>query len=102
MIPRGGYRADDMLDDVRLRWRRCGGTGAAKIPPRRRAIAAIVHGRRPAAEEMRADLAYGARAANPSAEAWMLERGANPPDEVREPAAIYRISQHRRIELFRA
>ena len=65
-------------------------------------MAAIVHGRRRVAEEMRADLAYGARAANPSAEAWMLERGVNPPDEVREPAAIYRIRQHRRLELFRA
>ena len=65
-------------------------------------MAAIVHGRRHVAEEMRAELAYGARAANPSAEAWMLERGANPPDEVREPAAIYRIRQHRRLELFRA
>ena len=95
LIPRGGYRAEDMLDDG-------AGLDPRENPSAEGLMAAIVHGRRRVAEEMRAELAYGARAANPSAEAWMLERGANPPDEVREPAAIYRIRQHRRLELFRA
>ena len=34
---------------------------AAKIPPREGLMAAIVHGRRRVAEEMRAELVYGAR-----------------------------------------
>jgi hypothetical protein len=55
-------------------------------------MAAIVHGRRRVAEEMRAELAYGALTANPSAEGWMLDRGANPPEEVREPRAVYQIT----------
>jgi HNH endonuclease len=52
LIPRGGYRAEDMLDD------------GAGLEPRE----------------------------NPSAEGWMLERGANPPEEVREPRAVYQIT----------
>lgn len=32
----------------------------------------------------------------------MLEREANSPEEVREPGAVYRIRQYRRMELFRA
>jgi hypothetical protein len=95
LIPRGGYRAEDMLDD---------GVGleSRESPSAEGLMAAIVHGRRRVAEVMRAELAYGARAANPSAEGWMLERGANSPEEVREPGAVYRIRPYRRMELFRA
>jgi hypothetical protein len=84
-IPRGGYRAEDILDDD-------AGFDAehdgARDPSAEGLMAAIVHGRRRIAEELRAELAYGG---NPSAEGFRGSVGQNPSSEVREPAAVYRI-----------
>ena len=76
VIPRGGYRAEDMLDDA-PGVGAIMGHGRAKNPSAEGLMAAIVYGRRDVAEELLVELGH---AANPSA-------------EVREPAAVYRIGR---------
>jgi hypothetical protein len=75
------------LDDAGEGELGCGGNPSAEG-----LMAAIAHGRRRVAEEMRAELVYGRRVGDPSVEGRTLERGANPSAEVREPAAVYRIT----------
>jgi hypothetical protein len=85
VIPRGGYRLQDMVDDMP------GASLAARHPSADGWMAAIVHRRRDAAEEIMLELA---ERANPSAEGWMSpDRGERPGAGVREPAAVYRIER---------
>jgi hypothetical protein len=68
VIPRGGYRLENMIDDM---------PGVA--------LAA----NNPSAEGFRTAMGQ-----NPSAEGWMAtERRADSPGEVRESAAVYRIDR---------
>ena len=97
VIPRGGYRPHDMLDDMpginlaannpsaeELR------TASGQNPSAEGLMAAIVHGRRDVAEDLSIELA---RHANPSAEGWTPTQCRHPPAEVRESAAVYRIER---------
>ena len=82
-IPRGGYRAEDMLDDAP-------GVGGTDNPSAEGLMAAIVHGRRDAAEALLVELGRGGSV---SADAWAApsERSANPSAEVREARGVYRV-----------
>jgi hypothetical protein len=84
VIPRGGYRPEDMIDDMP------GVPLATKNPSAEGLMAAIVHGRRDVAEELMVELAEHE---NPSAEGWMTPRRDDSLAEVRESAAVYRIER---------
>jgi hypothetical protein len=85
VIPRGGYRPEDMIDDMP------GASLAPKNPSAEGLMAAIVHGRRDVAEELMVELAGYE---NPSAEGWMApECRDGSLAEVRESAAVYRIDR---------
>ncbi len=98
VIPRGGYRPEDMLDDmpgVSLAASDPSAEGfrtaKGQNPSAEGLMAAIVHGRRDIAEELAVELA---RHANPSAEGWIAPECRNSaPSEVRESAVIYRIER---------
>jgi hypothetical protein len=97
VIPRGGYRPQDMLDDmpgVSLAANNPSAEGfrtaTGQNPSAEGLMAAIVHGRCDVAEELAIELA---RHANPSAEGWTTPRRADSPAEVRESAAVYRIER---------
>ncbi|HZF31758.1 MAG TPA: DUF222 domain-containing protein, partial [Gammaproteobacteria bacterium] len=82
VMPRGGYRAEDMVDD---------GIGAEGADLDRAAaearMAAIVSGR----------AYHDYDGVDPSAEGWMHGSGARDPSvEVREPAGVYRLAQSSR------
>ena len=85
MIPRSGYRAEDMLDDVAVAL-------PGENPSTEARMAAIVHGfeldDEPSAEGWAAPAAQGR---NPSAEGWTASaaQGRDPSAEVREPRAEY-------------
>ena len=111
VIPRAGYRPEDMIDDM---------PGVTLAPGNPRAegfraaegqytsadgsrtttgqntsaeglMAAIVYRRRDAAEKIMLELA---KRANPSAEGWMTpDRGEYSGAEVREPAVVYRLER---------
>jgi hypothetical protein len=98
VIPRGGYRLEDMLDDMpglSLAANNPSAEGfrsaTGQNPSAEGLMAAIVHGRRDVAEALMVELA---RHENPSAEGWVArERRDDSPGEVRESAAVYRIDR---------
>ncbi len=83
VIPRSGYRADDMLDDVAVAL-------PGDNPSAEARVAAIVNGfeldDEPSAEGWAAPAAQGG---NPSAEGWTTAQGRDPSAEVREPRGEY-------------
>ena len=106
VIPRGGYRPEDMIDDMpgaSLAQRNPSAEGFSAADGRHTSaegsrtttaqntsaeglMAAIVYRRRDAAEEIMLELA---KRANPSAEGWMTpDRGERSGAEVREPAVV--------------
>jgi hypothetical protein len=98
VIPRGGYRPQDMLDDmpgVSLAASNPSAEGFRTVsgqnPSAEGLMAAIVHGRRDVAEELMIELAGHE---NPSAEGYLgCERRDDSRAEVRESAAVYRIDR---------
>jgi hypothetical protein len=81
VIPRGGYRPDDVLDDAP------GVSSAVENPSAEGLVAAIVHGRRELAEEIFVGLAGRG---NPSAEGWTFRESApNRSSEVRDERGVY-------------
>ena len=98
VIPRGGYRPEDMLDDmpdVSLAANNPSAEGfrtaTGQNPSAEGLMAAIVYGRHDVAEGLMVELA---RHENPSAEGWVArERRDDSPGEVRDSAAVYRIDR---------
>jgi len=85
VIPRGGYRPDDMIDDMP------GVSLAATSPSAEGLMVAIVQGRRDIAEELMVELA---ERANPSADGSTTTEYRNRSlGEVREPAALYQVDR---------
>jgi hypothetical protein len=89
VIPRGGYRVEDMLDDAPGVGGIAGADGA-RNPSSEGLMAAILRGRRDVAEDRLVELG---RVANPSAEGSWASISRDPSAEVREPAAVYRIAR---------
>jgi hypothetical protein len=93
VIPRSGYRAEDMLDDLAA-----ASPGANPCAEVR--MAAIVHGFAPSEDSSPEPWSYrGARSENPSAEGFGTRVVAeNPSAEVREARGSYRVGFSQRVD----